>query len=142
MQQLEKQHTVVGGAIPPTTVSTSQTIQTTVFCTVQIEGTHRWEKCPFDDVAFLRHQHRHMFHIKAHKPVTHSDRDVEFILLKRKIITYLTTRYSNLNENCLDFGKNSCEMIARELVLEFNLSQCEVNEDGENGAIVTVVTTR
>ena len=35
----------------------------------------------------------------------------------------------------------SCEMIARVLLDEFNLSRCEVSEDGENGAIVTYVET-
>jgi hypothetical protein len=29
-------------------------------------------------------------------------------------------------------------MIAKELIAKFNLSRCEVSEDGENGAIVTV----
>jgi hypothetical protein len=37
-----------------------------------------------------------------------------------------------------EFGAKSCEMIAIELINEFNLSRCEVNEDNENGAIVTV----
>jgi len=36
----------------------------------------------------------------------------------------------------------SCEMIARELIEHFNLSRCEVSEDGENGAIVTRTEAR
>ena len=36
-----------------------------------------------------------------------------------------------------EFGAMSCEMLARELIEEFDLCQCEVNEDNENGAIVT-----
>jgi len=33
----------------------------------------------------------------------------------------------------------SCEMIAEELIKEFDLCRCEVNEDAENGAILYVV---
>ena len=36
-----------------------------------------------------------------------------------------------------EFGSRSCEMIAEELIVTFNLSRCEVSEDGENGTIVT-----
>ena len=38
----------------------------------------------------------------------------------------------------MNFKSNSCEMIARDLIDKFGLNKCEVNEDGENGAIVTV----
>jgi len=119
-----------------------------VFCTVQIEGTHNWPTCPFDEVDYLRVPHRHVFHIKAYKPVTHSDRDVEFIMLKHLIRDYLVNKYgtfirhdevtSNVYYTHCEFGAMSCEMIAEELIEKFDLSKCEVNEDNENGAIVEV----
>lgn len=120
-----------------------------VFCTLQVEGIHRWKDCPFDEVFFLRDFHRHLFHIKAYKTVTHSDRDVEFIMLKREIQDYLATMYTvqwgktiTAQDRPLHlFGDRSCEMIAKDLIEKFGLSQCEVNEDGENGAIVTVIPT-
>lgn len=121
-----------------------------VFCTLQIEGTHNWPGCPFDEVAYLRDTHRHLFGIKAYKLVTHSDRDVEFIMLKHQIEQYIKGTYriwtfageghsTPMNGGVCQFGAKSCEMLAKELIKEFGLTRCEVDEDGENGAIVTVV---
>lgn len=119
-----------------------------VYCRLQVEGTHSWPNCPFDEVAYLRDRHRHVFHIKAYKQVTHSDRDVEFIMLKHEIKNYLEARYYSYdisNGNTItqgthlhEFGSMSCEMIAKELIEQFDLSACEVNEDDENGAFVEV----
>lgn len=125
---------------------TIQKRTTEVFCTLQVEGIHFWANCPLDEVAYLRLPHRHVFHIKAYKTVTHADRDVEFIVLKHAIQKYLKAQYFEdgddrpafANFNIHTFGGRSCEMIAEELISKFNLSRCEVNEDGENGAIVTV----
>jgi len=115
---------------------------TEVFCTLQVEGTHNWPDCPFDEVDYLRVPHRHIFHIKAYKRVLHDDRDVEFIMLKHEIQKYLTSTYldeRNLptSKQLLVFGAMSCEMIAKELCDVFMLTRCEVSEDNENGAIVT-----
>ena len=102
-----------------------------VFCTLQFEGTHNWPECPFDEVAYLRSPHRHVFYIKAYKNVNHTDRDVEFIMLKHRIAEYLKEQFPSG-----EFGSSSCEMIASELCTVFGLTKCEVSEDGENGAIV------
>lgn len=121
---------------------------TQVYCSLQVEGVHRWPECPFEEVPYLRDLHRHVFHIKAYKEVTHDDRDVEFIMLKHQIQHYLLSNYASEGQDghfmddyvCI-FDAMSCEMIARELIEEFGLSSCEVNEDGENGAIVCRVET-
>ena len=110
--------------------------KTEVFCTLQLEGTHDWANCPFEEVAYLRDTHRHMFHIKATMVVTHDDRDVEFIMLKHAIEEYLIKKYFNSTTYLLEFKSMSCEMIASELINEFNLVRCEVSEDNESGAIV------
>lgn len=102
-----------------------------VYCTVLFEALHNWPECPFEEVAYLRDPHRHIFHIKAYKQVNHDDRDVEFIMLKHDISFYLRSTYPGKN-----IGAKSCEMLAQELILEFGLSRCEVSEDNENGAIV------
>lgn len=102
------------------------TINSSVVVTLQVEGIHHWPQCPLKDVAFLRAPHRHVFHVKARKAVTHDDRDVEIIMLKRKITAY----FGIVN----DFGSRSCEMLAKELIEHFDLLDCEVLEDGENGA--------
>lgn len=116
-------------------------MKTEVWVTLQVEGTHSWPKCPFEEVAFLRDTHRHIFHIKAYKEVTHTDRDVEFIMLKREILDYLHFEYTQCHDGAETrtvhtFGPKSCEMIATELIEEFELSRCSVSEDLENGAIV------
>ncbi len=108
--------------------------QIEIFCTLQFSATHCWPACPFDEVAFLRDPHRHIFHIKAYQKVSHSDRDVEFIILKNAILRYLNNSYPTG-----EFGSKSCEMLAQELILEFNLSQCEVSEDNENGSLVKLI---
>jgi hypothetical protein len=106
----------------------------TVYCTLQVEGIHSWPGCPFDEVAYLRVPHRHVFHIKAYKKVTHSDRDVEFIMLKHQLQTHLEVEYYDTTMKCCLFGAKSCEMLAKELIEKFDLVACDVNEDGENGA--------
>lgn len=113
-------------------------IKSEVYCTLQIEGTHNWPDCPFEEVDYLKVRHRHVFHIKAHKVVNHDDRDTEFIMLKHQIRRYLAKKYVNPNTSVCIFGAMSCEMIARELIEEFDLCRCEVSEDGENGAILYV----
>ena len=111
---------------------------TTVISSLQVEGTHRWPDCPIPEVAFLRDEHRHMFHIKAEKEVTHDDRDVEIIMMKRSIESYLSAKYRNhsVDGQYCRFGSLSCEQIAKELVEQFDLIRCSVLEDGENGAAV------
>jgi hypothetical protein len=101
-----------------------------VYATTTFEGFHRWPDAPLE-VAFLRDRHRHLFHIRAEVRVTHSDRDVEFILLKRQLdraIGELKYEY--------DTSTWSCEQWAECLLGRLKLDRVEVSEDGENGAIV------
>ena len=100
-----------------------------VFCTLQLPGIHNWTDCPLDEVSYLRSPHRHMFHFKCHKIVTHDDRDCEFIMLKSRITKWLNKTY---------WDKNS--KAAQVLIDKFDLCQCEVSEDNENGAILRVLT--
>lgn len=109
-----------------------------VFCTLRVEGIHFWPDCPIEEVSYLRDPHRHLFGIKAFKKVTHDDRDVEFIWFKHEIQEYLMDKYVDTSFRLCVFGAMSCEMLANELIDKFDLTRCEVDEDGENGAIVTV----
>lgn len=109
-----------------------------IVVTLQVEGFHCWPQAP-DEVDFLRHRHRHIFHIKCWKNVTHGDRDIEIILFKRAMIHYLNKRYNQEEiylTPILEFESKSCEQLAEELCVKFDLSACEVLEDGENGAYV------
>ena len=112
-------------------------MSTEVYCTLQVEGIHNWPACPHEEVAYLRDPHRHIFHIKAYKPVTHSDRDTEFIILKHAIARYIHSKYWDTTQQLHLFSHRSCEMIAEELSIMFDLSKVEVSEDGENGCIFT-----
>ena len=60
-------------------------------------------------------------------------------MLKHKINDYFNKRYFSDTLLTHKFDSKSCEMIAKELISKFNLSRCEVSEDNENGAIVTVL---
>jgi hypothetical protein len=110
-----------------------------IVVTLQVEGVHNWPECPIEEVNFLKQLHRHLFKIKCKKEVSHDDRDVEIIQLKRKIQYHLKTEYGIGYEglNGCHFGRMSCEQIALELVRTFDLNYCEVLEDGENGAEIT-----
>lgn len=106
-------------------------MKTYVYCRLEVEGFHYWPKAP-DRVGFLAFNHRHMFHIRATIQVDHGDRQEEFILLKRRVETWLDAKYGTPCQ----FGSMSCEAIARELLEAFGFQFVEVSEDGENGAVV------
>jgi hypothetical protein len=101
---------------------------TNIVVNLRHEIIHKWADCPFEEVAYLRNPHRHILHIKAKKKVSHDDRDIEIIMFKHDLERYLERNIG------LNVGNMSCEMIARELFENFNLTYCEVLEDGENGA--------
>jgi hypothetical protein len=103
-----------------------------VIATLRFEGAHRWPEAT-RDVEFLKHTHRHVFHIEARKKVTDPNREIEVITLKRAISGHLECSYPEG-----DLGTLSCEQLAMELIESFSLSYCEVLEDGENGAAITV----
>lgn len=103
-----------------------------VFATVHFEATHNWPGCDIEEVAYLKHEHRHIFHITAYKQVDHDDRDIEFIVLKHRIQEYLQEKYPDAK-----LGSTSCEMLANELVWHFHLDKCIVSEDGENGVEIS-----
>lgn len=104
-----------------------------IFVTFQKEGIHKYPDAP-DEVAFLRNEHRHMFHFRVELEVFHNDRDVEFIMLKRE----LEGLYS---DSILELDYKSCEMMADDLrnylveTYEGRDMVITVSEDGENGAI-------
>lgn len=107
-------------------------VEKRIFITFQFEAIHRWDTCPFEDVAFLRAPHRHIFHVRMEKIVLHNDRDVEFIMWKRKILEYVRGHLEGQ-----DLGNTSCENLAETFAIIFDSCKVEVSEDGENGAIYT-----
>ena len=111
-------------------------IKTLIVVKSQFEGIHRWEQCPYDDVKFLRWSHRHIFHVKLKIEVSHADRDLEFIQVKRQLESLLTNNYQGKN-----LGSMSCEMIAEKIGMHFigllgTVNMVSVSEDEENSAEV------
>lgn len=104
-------------------------MKTSIIVRFQFDGIHFWPECPFTEVDFLRTPHRHVFHVELRKRVTHEDRDIEIIMLKRKVEQHCRSQYANA-------GTKSCETIAREILQQFDLDMVQVLEDGENGAVV------
>ncbi len=103
-----------------------------VVSTLQFEAIHCWPGAP-DFCEFLRFPHRHVFHIRCERAVSHDDRDVEIIQLKRSVSRFLQDQFPFPQR---DMGTTSCEQLARMLADYFLLTRCEVLEDGENGAVI------
>ena len=95
----------------------------------QFPAIHSWPACDIPSVSYLRHSHRHMFHVVMKFQVTHNNREIEFISMNEKVSASLNLFYKGK-----DLGSKSCEMIAWELMEEFNASFVSVFEDDENGA--------
>ena len=111
--------------------------ETTVFVTTHFTGFHHWPEAP-EEVAFLRNRHRHVFGVKVEVQTDHSDRDVEFFILKKSVDDSIqNVVLPTLEEQ----PSRSCEMMAHQLYhllqnLGYIVKSVEVNEDGENGAVV------
>lgn len=121
----------------------SKPVKRSIFVTTQIEGIHKYPEAltdpklktgDWDDVSFLGYPHRHMFGIKVEVDVTHDNRDIEFIQLKR----YIDRLYGN---GTISLDYKSCEMMADDLHAELikyvgnRPMTISIDEDGENGAI-------
>ncbi|MEO6390814.1 MAG: hypothetical protein ABIP75_03120 [Pyrinomonadaceae bacterium] len=103
-----------------------------IFVTTSFAGFHCWPEAP-PEHEYLRHRHRHLFQVRAEKEVSHADRDIEFIELKACVDAAIEQQRGEP-----ETATWSCETWATYLLQCFGLSKCEVNEDGENGAIVEV----
>jgi len=101
----------------------------TIVIKFQWEGIHNWPDCDISEVSFLKHPHRHIFHITCYKEISHNNRDIEIIMLKRDMINFLNIQFKDG-----ELESRSCEDLAEMLLTKYNLESCEVLEDGENGA--------
>lgn len=121
---------------------TSPTKKQYIWVTFRKEGIHSYPAAAtdpnlatggWDDVSFLAHPHRHMFHFRVEIEIFHDDRDIEFIQFKRE----LENLYSN---GTLLLNHKSCEMISDDLYQYISNRwpgrdvTIEIAEDGENGS--------
>lgn len=106
-------------------------MRTCVIVRFSFESLHRWAGAPPGSTEwYLVNFHRHMFHVEARKEVSHNDRDIEFIGMRRHMLEVCRNKWGEVPHG------DSCEMIAEFLVVMFELHSCAVFEDGENGAEV------
>lgn len=101
---------------------------------VKQTGFHSWRNAP-EEVDFLEDLHRHTFHIRAKVLVGHTDRQVEFTLLKKEIEKYLKYTYTEIFDGLMFEGR-SCEMLSLEMFeyLElkgYSVREVSFSEDGE-----------
>jgi len=115
-----------------------------VYVTVQKEGYHCFPEAATDpqfatgdkyDVSHLASRHFHYFYIKVWVEVTHSNRSIEFIQLRR----WIDELYG---EGVLSLDNASCEMIAENLYDQIaerypgREVRIDVSEDNINGALI------
>jgi hypothetical protein len=104
-----------------------------IWVTTKREFIHKYPGAP-EAVAFLRNEHRHIFHFKVYLEVKHDNRDVEFIMFKREL-TGIIGEWKRFRESM------SCEKMANKLyeVLSSRYPKreikIEISEDGENGIL-------
>lgn len=113
-------------------------MRTLIGIKLSVEGIHYFPNASkvFDErIEFLEFPHRHNFGIECKFQVNHDNRDKEFILLKREVLSYLHKEFADENNVCC-FGHMSCEMIAKRILQNFGFDYVKVDEDGENYAEV------
>lgn len=109
----------------------------TIYVTFSRAGFHRWPAAPAGR-AYLRDLHRHLFKVRVDTVVMHDEREIEFHDLLDRAESLFEDIVSGAPE-----GK-SCETMARQLadalrIFYSRTFTVEVSEDGECGAIVTVL---
>lgn len=104
----------------------------------RVPGLHFWSGAT-GRREYLRHPHRHMFHIRVSVEVSHDDREIEFHDLKDDA----GAMFQSFGEQG-NFGGQSCEHLARRLAgclveRHRRAVSVHVSEDGEFGATVICV---
>lgn len=118
--------------------------KTFVYATFSREGYHAYPAAANDpslatgdyyDVSHLAHRHMHYFYFKVWVEVTHNDRQIEFIQLRRWLENLYDTRTLELNNM-------SCEMISDALFTKISEKfpgkeiRIDISEDNINGSYV------
>lgn len=89
----------------------------------------------FMDVSHLGDRHFHYFYFKVWVEVNHSNRDIEFIQLRRRL-------ESLFRDGAMEVNHKSCEMLAEEMVdvlaswYPNSSIKVDVSEENINGAIL------
>lgn len=121
--------------------------KTFVYVTFCKEGFHAYPEALTDpnlatggfyDVSHLGHRHMHYFYFKVWVAVSHDNREIEFIQLRR----WLENLYSN---GSLELNNMSCEMMCDALYQQISARypdteiRIDISEDNINGSYVEYV---
>lgn len=107
----------------------------------QFEGFHFYPNAGEIDprIKFLESEHRHIFKVEVKISVTHSDRELEFFLVKWALEEFIKSGSQD---------HKSCEMIATDILGHlqseygyFREYEIVVSEDGESDGIVHYLPT-
>lgn len=111
----------------------------TVIGKINVEGYHFYPDAPVE-VNFLSNKHRHTFQISFGYQVEDLNREKEIFIERDKVKRFVKTKYL-YHENATYFMDRSCEMIANDILEEFEgegMIFCEVWEEETGGARVEV----
>jgi hypothetical protein len=106
----------------------------TVITKNYIEGFHNYPEAS-GSMDFLRHTHRHVFHVECGFKVTDSNREIEIFTGQFEMDDY----FAHVFGKPARFGNMSCEMIAERVLSDWrsrNIEYVKVLEDGEGGAVI------
>ena len=110
-----------------------------IFINEIVKGTHYWNKAEAP-VKFLSNEHAHDFNIYIECDVYHDDRDLEFYILRNKILEIFKEEFE-YNGLMFVFGNASCETIAKTIYKQLELAYgkrdwlIKISEEGIQGAI-------
>ena len=123
--------------------------KTFVYCTFQKEAYHCFPEASLNkqyatgdeyDVSHLASRHMHYFNFKVWVQVTHDNRQIEFIQLRR----WIESLYAN---GTLELNHQSCEMLSDALYTQLadrypNMEiRIDISEEGINGSYTEYHTT-
>lgn len=108
----------------------------------RFSALHMYEDAPHS-VSFLKHPHRHMFHVEVEIRVSHGNRDIEFFSVKYAMDSHtiqcilaqgvLVGTVYVLKESCEDIAEYIAQNLAHKLGIPVtDIKYVEVSEDGEN----------
>jgi len=112
--------------------------------TYQFDGVHNWPDAGSvqPEVGYLSSYHRHTFNVTVVIDVFHNDRELEYFMVRKILLEFITNKYFVTSNGVYDLGNSSCEMIAEKI--KFHLHKVygwyrditvEVLEDAANGTI-------
>ena len=82
----------------------------TIIIRTRFVALHYWPGCDIPEVEFLKHPHRHEFHVEVEIQVGHTDRQKEFFVCKKELNNFVKKW-----EQCA-LCAMSCEMFAEDIL--------------------------